>query len=223
MLGSKGKMIVLDIETTGLDYWKHGIVSIGALCFENPKQQFYEECRIDDEDEITKEALEINGFSEKEVKDKKKQSQKQLIERFYSWADKQPERILAGHKVGFFDMNFLKAKAEKYGIKIKTRFRSFDLCTLAQTVYFQKNGKFLLDDLGENAMNLSKVLEFCGIPDERILFHEHEKVKDGKSHNALEDCKLEVECFSRLLKGEYIFPEYKQFPVPEYLKQNLKQ
>ena len=216
-------MIVVDIETTGLDYWKHGIVSIGALCFDNPEEHFYEECRIDDEDEITKEALEINGFGEQEVRSKEKQSQKELIKRFYKWVDKQPNRILAGHNVGFFDLNFLKARAQKYGIKIKTRFRSMDLCTCAQTRYFQINNKLLLDDFGENAMNLSSVLEFCGIPDERILFHEQKKVKDGKAHNALEDCKLEAECFSRLLQGKSLFPEYKQFPIPEYLKQNLKQ
>jgi len=43
-------MIVVDIETSGIDYNRVGIWQIGAIEFEN---QFLEESRIDDEDEIT--------------------------------------------------------------------------------------------------------------------------------------------------------------------------
>jgi len=37
-------------------------------------------------------------------------------------------------------------------------------------------------------------------------------------HNALTGSKLEAEIYSRLLFGRGIFPEYKAFPVPDYLK-----
>ena len=212
-------MIILDIETSGVDINKNGIVSVGALCLDNPEQTFYQKCRLDDEDEIVEEAMKINGFNEEEMRDKNKQSQKELIEKFFQWIDKQEIRILAGHNVGFFDINFLKYKAQKYNIKIKTRYRSFDLCSAAQTIYFQIYGKFLLDDYKENAMGLSKILEFCGIPDQRIKFDNQTLVKEGKTHNALEDAKLEAECFSRLLTGKNLLPEFKKFPVPEHFKQ----
>ena len=39
-------MIVIDIETTGLDPRKHSIVSIGAIDLSNPKRQFYVENQI---------------------------------------------------------------------------------------------------------------------------------------------------------------------------------
>lgn len=45
-------MIVVDIETSGLDFNKCGIWQIGALELENPANTFLEEARIDDEDEI---------------------------------------------------------------------------------------------------------------------------------------------------------------------------
>lgn len=210
-------MIVVDIETSGFSPIENGIVSVGALCLENPEKTFYEECRLDDEDKISEEALKVNGFSKEEIRDKNKQSQKKLLEKFFKWIDEQEDKMIAGHNVGFFDMNFLKMKTEKYNIKIKTRYRSFDLCTAAQMKYFQINGKFLFDDFGENAMNLSKVLEFVGLEDERIQLKEGKVVREGKPHNALEDCKLEAECFSRLIYGKNLFPEYAKFKVPREL------
>lgn len=191
-------MIIIDIETTGLNYWENGILSIGALCFDNPKKQFYGECKLDEDDVITEEALKINGFSIEEIKSEKKQTQKELIKGFFEWLEKQDIRILAGHNVGFFDLNFIKTKAKKYNLNIKTRYRSLDLCSVAQTIYFKIHGKFLLDDYKENAMSLPEVLRFCGIKDERIEIRNGKLIKQGKKHNALEDCKLEAECFSRL-------------------------
>ncbi len=199
-------MIVLDIETTGLNFLENGIVSVGALYFDNPERQFYGECKIDDGDIIVEDALKINGFSREEVLDATKQTQEELIKNFLKWMDEQEIKILAGHNVGFFDLNFIKAKAKKYNIDIKNSYRSFDLCSAAQLIYFQINKNFLVDDYKENAMNLSEVLKFCGLRDER------------KTHNALEDCKLAAECFSRLLHKKNLFPEYVQFKIPDYLK-----
>jgi DNA polymerase III epsilon subunit-like protein len=211
-------MIIFDIETSGLDFLENGIVSIGALCFDSPERQFYGECRIDNDDLFTEEALKINGFSKEEISDKIKQTQGELISKFFQWVDEQEIKILAGHNVGFFDLNFLKTKAKKYSIDIKTRYRSFDLCSIAQLIYFQINKKFLLDDYKENAMSLSEVLKFCGIEDERVEIKNGEVIKQGKFHNALEDCKLEAECFSRLIHGKSLFFEYNKFKMPEYLE-----
>ena len=75
-------MIVLDIESSGLDTGKCGIWQIGAVELENPKNQFLEESRIDEKDEIDQEALKVNGQTEGGLRDKNKQSQKQLILNF---------------------------------------------------------------------------------------------------------------------------------------------
>jgi DNA polymerase III epsilon subunit-like protein len=211
-------MIIIDIETTGVNFWENGILSIGALCFNHPEKQFYGECRVDEDDIITEDALKINGFSKEEITNEKKQTQKELVKKFFEWLEKQEIKILAGHNVGFFDLNFLKTKAKKYNIPLKMRFRSLDLCSVAQTKYFQINGKFLLDDYKENAMSLPEVLKFCGIKDERIEIRNKELIKQRKTHNALEDCKLEAECFSRLLSGKGLFEEYNKFLIPNYLK-----
>jgi len=212
-------MIVLDIETSGLNSKKCGILSIGAVCLNESNKEFYEEAKLDEEDIIEKEAMDVNGFSEAEMKDKNKQSQKRMIDKFLKWVEEQKVRMLAGHNVGFFDLNFIKNKMEKYELNFKTRYRSFDLCTVAQLRYFQINGKFLFDELGENAMNLSNALKVCGIEDERVKVELNKGVvKKGKPHNALEDAKLTAECFSRLMYGKNLFPEFSKFEIPKELK-----
>lgn len=196
-------MIVLDIETSGLDTGRCGIWQIGALDMETEKE-FLEEARIDEEDEIMEEALDLTGKTEKELRSKNRQSQKQLIENFFNWLEKFNERIIAGHNVTW-DLTFIQNKCLKYNLRKRFRkllpnVRAIDLHTLAQLVYRKKKGKFLIKE-GRSGMKLKKVLEFCGIKDERKQSIGEGKIsKKGKPHNALEDCKLEAECFKILLK-----------------------
>ena len=81
-------MIVVDIETSGLDFAKCGIWQIGALELENPKSYFFEDARIDEEDEIQNAALDVTGKREESLRDEKKQSQKQLLINFFAWLEK---------------------------------------------------------------------------------------------------------------------------------------
>ncbi len=82
-------MIVVDVETTGLDPRKHALLSIGAVDFLNPKKQFYGECRMWEGaevfmgDEYYTCALNINGFTEEQIHDPTKKSVQQLIQEFF--------------------------------------------------------------------------------------------------------------------------------------------
>jgi|SRR3989344_5178387 len=202
-------MIILDIETTGIDFNKCGIWQIGALDFYNPENYFLEEARIDDEDLIEEGALKINGKIEQELRDPKKQSQKQLLENFFEWINEHKDYYPGGENIGTFDWIFLKEKSEKYELKFPFRARVFDLQAVSQTRYHQIFGKLLIKD-GKSDMGLAQTLEFCGLKDLRGF------------HNALEDCKLEAEAFSRLLYGKNLIPEFSKFPVSEYLKKEKK-
>ena len=66
-------------------------------------------------------------------------------------------------------------------------------------------------------MNLASVLNLCGIPDQRKQEINGEISEEGTPHNALEDCKLEGECYCRLKFGKNLFPEYSEFKIPEVL------
>lgn len=196
------KMIVLDIETSGgpaLD--KYGIWQIGAIDLETG-EEFLEEARIDDEDEIMQEALKIIGKTEKELRDRKKQSQKEMINKFLKWVEaRKIKNIACLHPQ--FDIAFLWLKMEKYGLKSKCfgfpdYQRMWDLHTLAQIVYYKKNKKYLVKD-NHSDMGLRNILGMFGIKDER-KHNVDGKISEGKPHNALEDAKLEALCFKKLME-----------------------
>ena len=65
-------MLIVDVETTGIDSQKHSIASVGALDFGEPQSQFYQECRIWEGAEVTLQALKVNGFSEEELHNAKR-------------------------------------------------------------------------------------------------------------------------------------------------------
>ena len=75
-------MISIDIESSGGDFLKHGIFQIGALDTDNPNNYFFETCKIDDNDEIDSDALRITGTTEEILRDKSRQSQQEMIEKF---------------------------------------------------------------------------------------------------------------------------------------------
>jgi len=201
-------MIVLDIETSGLDFNKCGIWQIGAVELENPHNVFLQEARIDDENIVQEGALRVTGTTEEQLRDPSKQSQKQLLESFFKWCENIRVRncICQGPQ---WDLGFIWIKASKYRLREKLDnpipHRAFDMHSIAALKYFQLNGKFLLNENKSN-MGLSNILKFVGMVDNR------------GAHNALEDAKLTAECFSRVVFGRNLLLEYKEYPVPEYLK-----
>lgn len=204
-------MIILDIETSGVDFEKCGIWQIGAIDLDSG-EEFVGECRIDNEDQIlddvesSKTVYEVIGKTERELREVNKQSQKELLGKFFLWAKERKIQICICQNPQF-DLGFIFSKARKYNLKIEIHFRAFDLHSIAQMKYFGKEGKFNVDfEKKRFGFGLKEILEFCGLKDERTF------------HNALEDCKLEAECFSRLVYGKNLFPKYAKFPVPEELK-----
>lgn len=201
-------MIVVDIETSGLDFEKCGIWQIGALDFNNPENQFLGEARIDEEDKILDEGdetvAEITGKNEEQLRDKTKQSQKQLIENFFKWVEKIKIKNFMCQNPEF-DVGFILTKARKYGLEIPFPHRTFDLHTVAQVKHFQIKGEFLIKE-NKSELGLTNILSFVGMRDDR------------GAHNGLEDAKLEAECFSRLLFGKNLLPEYSKFKIPGVLR-----
>ena len=78
-------MIVVDIETSGLNPVKCGIWQIGAIDLDSG-ESFFQESRIDDEDVVEQGALNVIGKTEQELRNSDKQSQKELLEQFFNWS-----------------------------------------------------------------------------------------------------------------------------------------
>ena len=119
---------------------------------------------------------------------------------------------------GQWDFGILLSKSYKYGLNFPFHHRCFDLHSIAQTKHMESKGELSIEE-NKSQMGLSNVLKFCGLEEERrIISKEGKMIREGKPHNALEDVKLEAECFSRLIYGKGLLPEFSKFKIPEYLK-----
>lgn len=209
-------MIVVDIETSGIYPEKHGIWQIGALDLYHPTNTFIEEARIDNEDLVADEALKVIGKTEHYIRDSNKQTQKKLLENFFSWTEtvKMKNALCQNPQ---FDLGFINFKARKYGLNYPLHYRAFDLHSIVQTRYQQLYGDLLIKDNYSN-MGLTSILKFCGLEDKRISMGKGKVEKEGTPHNALEDAKLTAECFSRIINSKSLLDEFSQYKVPEYLQ-----
>lgn len=193
-------MIIVDVEASGTDYSKHSIVSIGALDFDNPTNQFYDECRIWDGAHIMDEALAISGFSENEITDTRKKSEAEITKAFIAWALDIKEHTLAGQNVSF-DRDFLKTAAQRAHLDWPFAYRTIDVHTLA---YMHMINHSLTPPISNrrSALNLDAVLNYVGIPDEPT------------PHNALTGAFSHAETISRLLYSRKLLDEFQQYPIP---------
>ena len=199
-------MIIVDIETAGINAKRSSILSIGAIDFSNPERQFYEECYIwPDTEEVQEEALSINGFTREQIRDKTKKSPKQIMEEFLQWMEDAEEKTIAGENP-HFDRDFLKATAEKAHIPIIFPYRMVDLHSVCYAHHLKRGIQTPLKDKRTD-LSLKKTFPYVGLPEEPL------------PHNALTGAKMEAEAFSRIIYGKNILVEFESYPIPDYLKQ----
>ena len=195
---------MVDVETTGVDAKKNSIISIGAVDFSNPQNQFYKECRIWEGAEITQQALYINGFTKEQITDQNKISLEEAVKSFINWAGNIAEQTLAGENPSF-DRDFLRDSIEKYKINYLIGHRTIDLHSICYHHYLKKEFRPPIRD-SRTDLNLDGILKYSGLPEE------------PKPHHALTGAKMEAEAFSRLIYGKNLLPEFEKYSVPDYLK-----
>ena len=195
-------MIVLDTETTGLNPRKNSIVSIGAVDFFNPSNQFYAECRIWEGAVVDQFALQVNGFTLTQVTDAEKQTVGEAIAKFLAWVKPITDKTIAGQNTSF-DRDFLMVAARKFGINWDIGHRTIDLHSICYAHYLKHRTCPPTKD-GKTSLSLDAILNYVGLPAEPV------------PHIALNGAKLEAECFSRLIFNKPLLEEYKSHPLPNY-------
>ena len=193
-------MIVIDVEATGIDEIKHSILSIGALDFDNPENQFYEECRAFEGAHIMDEALAINGFTRQQVFDLNKQTDKDLVLHFIEWTKKVKEHTFAGQNPSF-DRDFIHRAADRYHIDWPFAFRTIDQHSVCFT-HMVKRGLVPPVAHGRSDLNSDIIMHYVGIPAEI------------RPHNALNGAKVAAEALSRLLYDKKLLAEFKDNSIP---------
>jgi DNA polymerase III epsilon subunit-like protein len=192
-------MIIADIEATGLDFHKHSLLSIGAVELEHPEHQFYGECRMWDGAGIMSEAIAMNGFTGEECRDPEKESLSDLMISFTHWVEQCDEKTLGGQNVSF-DRDFLNDSFSRAGLSWHFSFRTLDLHTMAYMDAI-KRGLPVPHKNDRSDLSLDTILKYVGLPEE------------PKPHIGLNGAKYEAECFSRLLYGKNLLPEFAKYPV----------
>lgn len=174
-------MIIVDIETSGLDPKINGMLSLGAVDLET-NQEFYVECFLGEGREINDRALEINGFTQEQIKDTNKLTDVEAIIAFCRWTERFQDKMLGGHNIGHFDILFLEeiwSRVESgcfEGLKPKFPFsyRTVDLHSIAYSRFKQ-------------SLTHEEICIKLGLPPE------------PKPHNALEGARSEASAFRFLL------------------------
>lgn len=197
---------MLDIETTGLDPKRHSIIEVGAVEFDDPRNVFNEMCRIWPRAEVDQGALDINGFSLKEITDPALQSQKELLSKFIDWISKIKDRTIAGQNVDF-DISFLNESCKRLNLSFSFGKRKVDLHSLVYADYLERKINPPLKD-GTSGLNSDVIMNYVGIPAE------------PKPHRALNGARFETEALSRLIYGKSVLDEFSGYEIPVYLKRN---
>jgi DNA polymerase III epsilon subunit-like protein len=176
---------------------------VGAIDFDNPEHQFYEECRIWDGAHIEPDASAVHGMSDAQITDPTKQSEAEVVHKFVAFAEPIADRTFAGQNVSF-DRDFLRAAAARAGhTDWPFAHRTIDTHTLCWMHMVKRGVTPPIDPLKKHsALNLDAVLNYCGIPEEPT------------PHNALTGAKSHAEVISRLLYGKKLLPEFEKFEIP---------
>lgn len=197
-------MIIIDTETTGTDWRKHSLVSIGAIDSDNPENRFYEECRIFDGAKVEPEALALNGFTEGSIRNKALKTDREAVESFIAWTATVKDTTFAGENPSF-DRDFLRAAAERYDLPWSFAFRTIDLHSVA-TAHMLARGLEIPSKNRHSDLNVDRIAQYVGLP-----------ARKG-AHNALEDALIEAEALSRLVYGKGLIDSFKKYPLPASFK-----
>lgn len=195
-------MIVLDIEASGTDPYKHSIVSIGALDFTNPSKQFYAECKIWDGAHVMDEALIVNGFTKEEIIDEKKKTEGEITKEFFDWLKDSPDHTTAGQNPSF-DRDFLRLSAERTHLEYPLAYRTVDLHSVCYLHMVERGITPPLKNKRSD-LNSGKIMAYVGLSEE------------PKPHNALTGAKVAAEALSRLLLNKKLLPDFEQFEIPKF-------
>ena len=200
-------MIVLDIETTGLDPGLHSIIEVGAIDFDCPGNYFNERCQIWEGAEIDFKALEINGLTLDEIQDPTILTQRELISRFMSWTAPIEDKTIAGQNVDF-DINFLNESSGRCGLNFSLGKRKVDLHSIVYAHFLKRNIRPPLKD-GFSNLNSDFIMNYVGLPSE------------PKPHRAINGARFEAEALSRLIFGRVMFDEFSEYEIPDYCKSQI--
>lgn len=173
-------MISLDIETCGLNPSIHDMLSIGATHIESG-EEFYLENKIDIHTPVSEKAIQVNGFSRKELYKASKPTPMEALEAFIQWTKQyvpENQRILIGWNLPSFDVQFLKYYHDTYNYALPKWVYGHRYCDLHSMAYLL---------LGKSITSI----QACDVFDVK---------PEAEPHNALGGARMNVRLWNAMRK-----------------------
>jgi len=182
------KLLVVDVETGGLDPSEHSILSLGAVVLDEGEVVDKFLATIKEPNFLaTEPALKINGFTKERI-EKEGHNPEEVVLEFESFIlrnDFDDDKIvLAGHNVNF-DIGFIKRLYSFTKQSYESRFSHRVLDTQTAALLLKYAGRITTE-----ATSLDALCACFGIKGR----------KKGTPHTALEDAELTAELLKRELK-----------------------
>lgn len=201
----KHNLLLLDLETTGLDASKHEIIQLGALLLDKKtlkeKEVFSSYIKPTGWHRRDKESMKINGIKWEQVKNAP--GLKKVLMEFHQ-AFKLPltpsygfdklttgikrgkmPQVMLSYYGGPLDMDFLRAAYHRCGLKWKFDYHFLNLW-----------GVFYFFLAAKNQLKNKK--KFTGFSLEDLM--RRFNIKSKNRHDALEDCRVEAEIFRKMIR-----------------------
>jgi DNA polymerase III epsilon subunit-like protein len=177
------KKLFVDVETTGLDAQRNGVIEICAIAEIDHVQvdTLHLQLRPFRADEIDPEALEVNGYTEEVLRSKDRMGPKTAFKQLMEFLDahidkfdKEDKFTLYAHSA-LFDMDFLIAFFKKNDCQYYGSYITYHpVCTLALS-------RYLL------SINASRITGMPNLRLESLAKEFGDPIE--KAHHALHDCK----------------------------------
>ncbi len=182
----KKDILLIDLETTGLDSTKHEIIQLGAVLLDKKtlkeKKVFNTYVKPSKWKNRDPESMEINKISFDQVKDAP--GLKEVLKEFHELFP--PSTVVLSYYGGPLDMDFLRFAYKRMGKKWQFDYHFFNLW-----------GLFYAYLAGKNKLKNTKRFTGFTLDDFVKIF----KIKKSENrHDALADCRIEAEILRKVME-----------------------
>jgi DNA polymerase III epsilon subunit-like protein len=176
--------VVIDTETTGLDPYYNGITQIAAI--DNTGRTFLQNVIPFNGCVYSEKAMDLTGKSALELSMSEPNESESALA-FKEWLTRAPKQWIFVGANPCFDFTFLYQLSIRTNVKMPIGRRKFDIQGLALALWSQQKLK-LKEFNGTPMLNVNDLAAIFGIK------------REGNTHDALEDVKLEKEIMEKLFK-----------------------
>lgn len=198
-------MLVVDIETTSTNPYKGGIIEIGAIDFDDSSRTFHSYIQVPQSADISPGALEVNGALMEEIFDPNRPYEGDVIREFLFWLRASKGDLTIAGINPTFDRDFLDKAFQRHEYFSPLTYRVVDLHSMVYEAYRRHGWTIPRNDQGASTLSSDWIMAYCGLPPE------------PKPHRAMTGAWYETEALHRIFYGEYRYPEFASYLVPNYL------